>query len=433
MRFARSPPWRDRAGHGMNYYDRSNRSAVSALFGRPEGPIRAELFSAERLEQHAASLASAQRVSPDITSGQPLTKRLLDNANVLAEAYRAIVRATRAHQSIPPAAEWLLDNYHVVDEQIREIKDDLPPGYYRKLPKLLDGPLQGYPRVFGIAWAVVAHTDSALDIHKLTRFVEAYQRVQPLTIGELWAIAITLRVTLVENLRRVAESITERLAASLEADALADQLLGDGIEKAAASQRRSLDSVAWSPAFAVQLAQRLRDRDPNTTPALRWLNDRLHAEGTTTDQIVRQEVQRQSAMNVTVRNVITSMRLISSINWPEFFESVSHVDAALIAQTNFADMDFATRDLYRRAIETLALRSGCGEIEVAERAAAEAVRAGKGLGREEKAIRRECDPGFYLIAEGRPAFEKDLGCRLHPKTRLYRGFSGAGVVSYAWR
>jgi cyclic beta-1,2-glucan synthetase len=414
----------------MNYYDRSNRNLGSALFGRLDGPIRAELFSAERLEQHAASLAAAQHVSPDITNGLPLASRLLDNATVLAEAYRAIVRATRAHQSIPPAAEWLLDNYHVIDEQIREIKDDLPPGYYRKLPKLTDGPLQGYPRVFGIAWAVVAHTDSAFDIHKLTRFVEAYQRVQPLTIGELWAIAITLRVTLVENLRRVAESITERLAASQDADRLADDLLGDSSKTASAAQRRSLDSVAWSPAFAVQLAQRLRDRDPDATPALRWLNERLTAEGTTTDQIVRQEVQRQSAMNVTVRNVITSMRLISSINWPEFFESVSHVDAALVAQTGFADMDFATRDLYRRAVETLALESGCGEIEVAERAATEAVRAGKGLGRAERANRRECDPGFYLIAEGRPAFEKDLGCRLHPKTRLYRGFSGVGVVSY---
>ncbi|HEY4940424.1 MAG TPA: glucoamylase family protein [Rhizomicrobium sp.] len=414
----------------MNYYDRPNRVAGSALFAPAEGPIRAELFGAERLEQHAASLAAAQRVAPDLKKGQPLAARLADNTKVLAEAYRSIVGATRAHQSIPPAAEWLLDNYHVIDEQIREIKDDLPPGYYRKLPKLLDGPLQGYPRVFGIAWAVVAHTDSALDIQKLTRFVEAYQRVQPLTIGELWAIAITLRVTLVENLRRVAEGITERLAASLEADALADQLLGDGNTVTLAAQRRSLDSVVWSPAFAVQLAQRLRDRDPDITPALRWLNDRLTTEGTTTDQIVRQEVQRQSAMNVTVRNVITSMRLISSINWPEFFESVSHVDAALRAQTNFADMDFPTRDLYRRAIETLAHESGCDEIDVAERAAAAALRAGNALSRAERSIRRECDPGFYLIAEGRRAFEKDLGCRVHPKTSLYRGFSGAGVVSY---
>jgi cyclic beta-1,2-glucan synthetase len=249
----------------------------------PEPPIRAELFSIERLEQHAESLATAQRIAPKVKAGRLLAPRLYDNTKVLTETYRAIVRATNAHQPITPAAEWLLDNFHVVDEQIREIKDDLPPGFYRLLPKLADGPLQGYPRVFGVAWALVAHTDSAFDIQKLTRFVEAYQRVQPLTIGELWAIAITLRITLVENLRRLAEAIAGRLSARQLADELADRSLGtDKLEpEPAATILPSLEQVPWSAAFAVQLAQRLRNRDPNATPALRWLNERLGAEGTT--------------------------------------------------------------------------------------------------------------------------------------------------------
>ncbi|HQT89898.1 MAG TPA: hypothetical protein PK677_15375, partial [Acidiphilium sp.] len=170
------------------------------LLSLPEPPIRAELFSVERLEQHAQSLAIAQSVSSNLRRGRPLTQRLYDNTKVFNKTYCAIVQATSSRRPITPAAEWFLDNFHIVDEQIREIKNDLPPGYYALLPKLSDGPLQGYPRVFGVAWALVAHTDSAFDTHKLTRFVEAYQRVQPLTIGELWALAITLRVTLVENL-----------------------------------------------------------------------------------------------------------------------------------------------------------------------------------------------------------------------------------------
>ena len=192
----------------------------------PEPPIRAELFSVERLEQHAESLAAAQKTTTRPIRVQSLTRRLYDNTQVLIETYRVIVKATYARESITPAAEWLLDNFHVVDEQIREIKDDLPPGFYRKLPKLADGPLAGYPRVFGIAWALVAHTDSAFDLQKLTRFVEAYQRVQPLTIGELWALAITLRITLVENLRRLAEAIAARLEMSRLADTFADRILG---------------------------------------------------------------------------------------------------------------------------------------------------------------------------------------------------------------
>ncbi|HJS79601.1 MAG TPA: hypothetical protein VJ748_03180, partial [Vitreimonas sp.] len=274
------------------------------------GPIRAELFSVERLEQHADSLAQAQAVTADPQRGRTLMARLRENERMIAEAYRSIVKATHERRQISPAAEWLLDNYHVIDEQIREIVDDLPSGYYRKLPKLAEGPLEGYPRVFGIAWALVAHSDSALDTDRLTRFVDTYQKRQLLTIGELWAIAITLRLTLVENLRRLGEAIIERLSARRMADELADRMFEP---QSGAWSPAELDGAPWSTAFAVQLAQRLRDHDPDATPALEWLNKRLAAEGTNTEAILRKEVQRQSETNVSVRNVITSMRLVSTI------------------------------------------------------------------------------------------------------------------------
>jgi cyclic beta-1,2-glucan synthetase len=398
----------------------------------PEVPIRSELFSVERLEQHAESLAAAQRIAPKLKRGRPLVQRLHDNNRALTEVYRAIVKATYALQSITPGAEWLLDNFHVVDEQVREIRENLPPGFYRKLPKLADGPLQGYPRVFGIAWALVAHTDSAFDIQKLTRFLVAYQRVQPLTIGELWALAITFRITLVENLRRLAEAIVARLSTSHLADKLADRILGtdDHGPEPTSVVLKSLDQVPWSIAFAVQLAQRLRDHDPNATPALRWLNERLEAEGITIDQIVRAEVQQQSAVNVTVRNVITSMRLVSMINWAEFFESVSPVDAIMRAGSDFAAMDFPTRDLYRRAIEEIARESGHDEVEVAERAIEVARRAGDAVTDHATNAGRESDPGYYLISNGRRAFERELRSRVPLKTWLFRLNSNLGVMSY---
>ena len=398
----------------------------------PEPPIRAELFSVERLEQHAESLAIAQLITSHPKRGRLLAKRLYENTKVFDETYRTIVRATSAHQPITPAAEWFVDNFHIVDEQVREIKNDLPPGFYRLLPKLSDGPLQGYPRVFGVAWAVVAHTDSAFDIQKLTRFVVAYQRVQPLTIGELWALAITLRITLVENLRRLSEAIVVKLSASQLADRIADGIMGTATSDPEPTSKtlHSLAQAPWSTAFAVELAQRLRDHDPNVTPALRWLNERLGAEGTTTDQIVREELQSQSATDVTVRNVITTMRLVSMINWAEFFESVSPVDAVLRAGSSFGTMDFQTRDLYRRAIEELSRGSGHDEPRIAELAIAAANRARESSAGKESTTRRECDPGYYLIAQGRPTFEQDLGCPVRFRTRIFRLHSKLGVTTY---
>src|SRR5712692_2819639 len=191
-----------------------------------EDPIRAELFGIERLEQHAESLAAAQRVMRQSGRGRRLLPHVEHNGRVLRESYRVIANAIREERAITPAAEWLVDNFHVVDEQLREIRADLPAGFYRELPKLAEGPLAGYPRVYGIAWAFVAHTDSRFDPETLRRFVHAYQRVQPLTMGELWAVAITLRILLVENLRRLAEAMVRGRTARQAADGLADDLLG---------------------------------------------------------------------------------------------------------------------------------------------------------------------------------------------------------------
>jgi cyclic beta-1,2-glucan synthetase len=403
------------------------RKKPSAAIALPqlEEPIRAELFSIERLEQHGESLAVAQRITTSPRKGRPLLPRVLDNGRVLLQSYRATAQAIREERAITPASEWLVDNYHIVDEQLREIRDDLPPGYYLELPKLAEGHLGGYPRVYGLAWAFVAHTDSRFDPEMLRRFVRAYQHVQPLTIGELWAVAITLRVVLVENLRRLAERIVHEKAARQEADTVVDRLLGLGgssIEPAARVLRR-FEGGPLTTAFAVQLVQRLRDQDPVITPALHWLERQLEAQSTTSDEIVRVEHQQQAAMNVTVRNVITSMRLISAFDWAEFFESVSLVDAILWTNTGFAAPDFVTRDRYRRAIEELSRRSPHDEREVARRAVAHAKDArAAALEACEPAADRRADPGYYLIANGRVSFEQELGFRMPIKTRLRRAY-----------
>lgn len=406
---------------------RAFRSSWVAFPQDTEEPIRSELFSIERLEQHAESLAAAQRVTERPGTGRRLAPRLEENGRALLHAYRAIAEAISKKHVITPAAEWLVDNFHVVDEQIREIHDDLPRGYYRQLPKLAEGPLKGYPRVYGIAWAFVAHTDSRFDVETLSRFVRAYQRVQQLTIGELWAVAITLRIVLVENLRRSARRIVASRTERQEADGVADRLLGVGIGEAEPPDvaLRRFSGIRLPTAFAVQLVQRLRDQDPAVTPALRWLDARLSAQGTTSERIVSEEHQFQGATSVTVRNVITSMRLMSSVDWTKFFESVSLVDAELRADSNFAAMDFPTRDSYRHAIEELARGSARTEMEVTRSALHKARIAG-----DNKQNGPEQDPGYYLISKGRAAFEKYISFHVPVRFWFDRAARSAGMRGY---
>ncbi|HZW01964.1 MAG TPA: protein ndvB, partial [Candidatus Deferrimicrobium sp.] len=405
-------------------------------------PILAELFSIERLEQHGASLAAAQSISPDPRRAYALRPRVTENGRVLLASYRALARAIKDERAITPAAEWLVDNFHIVDEQLREIRDDLPADYYRELPKLAEGHLQGYPRVVGLAWAYVAHTDSRFDAESLHRFVDAYQHVEPLTIGELWAVAISLRIVLVENLRRLAESIVRGRDSRQKANELADGLLGlrsDRSELTASSLRRLAETALSTPG-QVQLFQRLRDQDPAVTPALGWLEELVAARGTSAEEIVRLEHQRQAAMNVTVRNVITSMRLISWFDWAEFVEGVSLVDRVLRDGSSFGSMDFATRDRYRHVIEKLARRSGRTEVEVARTAMLLAAApepaapaSGTTWGLDDSLATptgRRRDAGRYLISDGRPLLEQALECRVPRNERLRRAFTRMATVGY---
>lgn len=403
-----------------------------------DSPIREELFSVERLEQHAVTLAAAQGITSTRIRVPSLSRRLRDNATALLKAHHEIAHVLDLGLSITPAAEWLVDNYHIVEEQVQEIRTDLPAGYYRQLPKLAAGPFSGYPRVFGLAWAFIAHTDSHFDSATLLRFVAAYQRVQPLAIGELWAIAITLRIVLVENLRRMAAQIIRARGHRHEADSLADRLLGAAgtpVEAVSAVLQHYVKKPLPA-ALTVQLVQRLRDQDPNDTPALKWLEARLKGQGTTSEAVVQEEVQRQGASNVTVRNIITSMRLISDVDWTELVESVSLVDAAFCASSQFAEMDFPTRNLYRSAIEELARGSPYTELEIAHRALAperpqqESLAQPSPSAPETVPISPGDDPGYYLIAGGRADFEKTLGFRQPLHLRFRRLARQLGIAGY---
>jgi len=361
-----------------------------------------------------------------------LAGQLAGNARVLLNAYRSIAEEVADGRAITPAAEWLIDNYHLVEKQIYEIRTDLPPGYYRQLPKLAEGPFTGYPRVFGVAWAFIAHTDSCFEPELLRRFVRAYQEIQPLTIGELWAVAITLKIVLIENLTRLAEQIMRYTTARQAADTLADRLLGAG-ERTAEPISVVLAKDEQTPisgGLAVQLIHRLRDQDPRIVPALVWLEERLVEQKTTTEAVVRDEHQRQGAANVTVRNIITSMRLISDIDWSELVERISLVDDVLAAGSAFKDMDFPTRNLYRSAIEELARGSRFTELDVARSAILATKHSPTSCSGVMKG--RQGDPGYHLLAGGRDALELAIDYRLPLRmwpARLNRAFGIGGYVA----
>jgi cyclic beta-1,2-glucan synthetase len=397
----------------------SQRRAASAW--HDSQPIRAELFSLDRLEQHAAQLALEHHTALKRGRGVALAARIRHNRAALRRDYLQITRATSGRRSVTPAAQWFIDNYYVIEQQLRMIRDDLPAAYYHQLPKLAAGRLSGFPRITGLAWDFIAHTDSAFDAQALTRFVQSYQRVEQLTLGELWALASMLRVVLIENLRRAADRIIEDRLQRNAADRMADRLLGspnraaEPLEQVIPSGKR----VPLPRAFAVQLARRLRDVQRSETSAVHWFEQALQAADLDAESLVREELQTQGATNITVRNIVTSLVQLSALNWADIVESLSGVDAALREHSAYGGMDFPTRNRYRTAIEELARYSRLTELEVTRRALA--------VGAEHEPAP---EVGRVLIGAERMAFEKSLGCRTPIGVALRRLLIRAGIGGY---
>lgn len=389
--------------------DRVTESAVTGPHCSDTQPLRAELLSADQLSVHAREMTGWYGV--EMQGGEDrLLPRLAENEAVLVETFALVTAALEKNRRIAPAGEWLLDNFYLVEEQIRTARCHLPLGYSRRLPCLETGPLAGYPRVYFIARELIAHNDGRVDLDVLSTFVGAYQSVMPLQLGELWAIPIMLRLALIENLRRVSSRIGANRVDSDSASLWADRM----IEIAERDPKNMILVVAemakseppMTSAFVAELSRQLRGRSPVLTIALTWIEQRLAEESQTIEQKIQLETRSQAADQVSIGNSITSLRTLDGIDWREFVERLSVVEQVLREnpQDPYGAMDFATRDRYRHVVEQLARSSPLSEEEVARRAMQLAVDRRIQFGGAD----RSAHVGYFLIDQGLPELERAI-------------------------
>jgi cyclic beta-1,2-glucan synthetase len=345
---------------------------------------------------------------------------LREQEALLRHAYQYFARASDADLTLSYAAEWMLDNFYVVQQALRQIREDMPAGYYHRLPKLDTSPLEGYPRIYALAREIIKYCESYLDLDRVTRFVQAYQRVTPLTTGELWALPTMLRLGILDNLTKAIAGIT-----GLPFDGLGTPQAqgGEGVSIAAPSSQGRRPE----PDFGEPLGLRLRRAQSGRS------GRRL---GRAVEGLADEAV---------VANCILSLRTLAAQDWKAFFENVSRVEEVLrFDPANiYARMDFDSRDRYRGVIEELALVTGRDEEEVAR----EAIRLAEGAQRTSASLRTELRPrgsvepsrqdsprtthvGFYLVDAGRVQLEALLGYRPPLDVRLRRWLLGHPTLAY---
>ncbi|MCB8747463.1 carbohydrate-binding protein [Rhodoferax sp. U2-2l] len=339
---------------------------LNPALGPVQVPIRSEIFGPQRFAQHGRSLAETHRAARSSFGAGGFFPRIQGNITALREAHAYIGALAVTGYDISPAAEWLLDNFHLVEAQLKEIRQGLPRSFYRELPLLQDEPLAGLPRIYGVAWAFVAHTDGAFDEPMLMAFLTAYEEVRQLNLSEMWALPTTLRVVLVENLRRLAESIATHKAAREAANLCFDVI--DTLSLASLDELLGqLNTRGVGQVFLLQMALRLQDHrlarlDGEQAALQTWLTQALPDM----PAVQAQQIADQAADNLSVSNAITSLRAIGDADWPDIIARTSALMQLMLTQPVFAAEDNTTRDQSLHAIERLARLSGHPEVHVAQ-------------------------------------------------------------------
>ncbi|MDO8794619.1 MAG: glucoamylase family protein [Vicinamibacterales bacterium] len=386
-----------------------------------EGPLRDELLSIERLEERALALAASLTVDPDPRHrARDTFPEFTENVRALHAAYRILADDVRSGQLVVSAADWLLDNFHLIVSEVAEIRRSLPRTYARTLPRLASRTHLGHARVYAIALELIRHSDSRLDPSQMVRFLESYQRVAPLTIGELWAWPSMLRLALIENLRRLTDEVLTARTARRAAD---HHVAGEGAAARAGTLPPRPDA-----AFIVQLLHRFREYGLPMAPMRAAVDDLLASGLTTAEETIRGEHQRQSVAQVSMANAVTSLRLCATMDWREFVESVSLVEQVLQRDPAgmYGRMDFLSRDQQRRAVEELAEPTGEGQIRAALKAienARQAVVTGS-------AADREAHVGYHLLDDGRDGLAADVAHRPRGRRRVRKALLRHAAACY---
>ncbi|MDP3226671.1 MAG: glucoamylase family protein [Acidovorax sp.] len=377
---------------------------LDARVGPVLEPLRAEVFGIGRFEEHGRHLGASHDAGKAPFGRTTFYPRLQSNIRALRASYHYIFDAPHDDHPNSPAAEWLFDNFHLIEGQLKEIRAGLPPRYYRSLPLLQNAPLEGLPRVYGVAWSFVAHTDSAFDESLLVHFLNAYQGTRELSQGELWALPTTLRVVLIENLRRLAERLASHKAAqdlaSLCATHCKDLTLPALQAAWAALERRGVGSV-----FVVHLAQAMAGRRALGGHAQGFLPVQLWLQTAVPDLVALQTRQQidQAADQLSMGNAVTALRLIGAADWSDIIGETSLVLRVMLQSPVFAAEDEATRNTTLHGIERLSAHSGRGETEVTQAL----------LARMTGATEAAALAGYWLQGAGRAQLEQTLGARRH--------------------
>lgn len=335
---------------------------------------RPQSINREGLALLGSSLAQAHKGEVSIQLRSRLYRDLSEICYALESNYLELKVASKKRESLTPGVEWFLDNYHIVEKHIIDIRRHFPKAYDRTLLKVTTGPDAGYPRVYVMARELLSNTDAVLDVSLLDAFLRGYQEHFTLNIGEVWAVPIMLRFALLRHLVELTTNMIGAMKDKALVEKLIDEIIGDEERPSTEILLILAKKVVERPDFLISgapnLIRRLRDRGPRASLTLQWVEERIREQKREPEELLREEQYWLAADQISIANTFASLRGHGFINWQEWVEGASVLEKTLRRdfQGIYQKSDFLTRDRTRRAVEKLSRQGRVSELKVAETA-----------------------------------------------------------------
>lgn len=362
--------------------------------------INGTLLDKSQLENHLQKIASNHNISHQSQKETYPIPQMVENFRVIEEVYSLLNEHLKLGISIHPAGEWLLDNFYIIEETVKQIEKELTLKKYTNFVGIANGSYQGFARIYVLAAEIVAYTDNKIERKDLEDYLASYQTKKTLSMEEIWNIGIFLQIAMIENIREICEKIYSCQMQKLRAENMVERLVENKAktEQQFKANQKKLEKDVFKNMkypFIEYMSYILKRYGKKGYSYLKALEEAIEMTGTTVSEVIQKEHFDMAVRKVSIGNSITSIKRIQRINFLEIFEKINGVEGILRQDPSnvYEKMDDKTKEYYRNQIKEVAKKTKMSELYIARKALE--------LARRQDVTTKQSHIGYYLVDTGK--------------------------------
>ena len=364
--------------------------------------ITGTMLEKTQLQKHLEKIASSHSITTKSQKDTYPIPGLIENFKTIEEVYNLLNEHLKLGINIHPAGEWLLDNFYIIEEAVKQIQKELPLKKYINFVGIANGEYKGFARIYVLASEIVAYSDNKIEKENLSDYLESYQNKKTLSMDEIWNIGIFLQIAIIENITECCSKIYSSQIQKYRAESIAERLV-EGKDKTQLKYKNNIKKVEknifqnMKYSFIEYMSYILKRYGKKANAYLNALEEVVEKLGTTVSDIIKKEHFEIAVNKVLMGNSITSIKEIQRINFLEIFEKINGVEEILKKDPAqiYNRMDYKTKEYYRGKIKEISNKTKISEIYIAR----------KMLELSEESLEKEgknkkSHIGYYLIDKG---------------------------------